>query len=73
MTKAEIVVDPPLVDYGFPKLVDPFTAWQELSMYIGNNLAQERQGNDDISDDDMASMKGFGHKYAFRREPRKKR
>tara|TARA_Y100000310_G_scaffold345710_1_gene468647 strand:+ start:5529 stop:6296 length:768 start_codon:yes stop_codon:yes gene_type:complete len=66
-------INPTLKEFGFPRLVDPWTAWQELSMYIGNNLAQELQGMDQICDEDMAAMKGFGHKYAFRKEPTKRR
>jgi hypothetical protein len=70
---SKLVVNPPLKGYKFQKFVDSWTAFQELSMYIGNNLAQERQGPNQISDEDMAAMKGFGHKYAFRKEPTTKR
>ena len=65
----KVVVNPSLKDYMFQRIMDPWTAFQELSMYIGNNLAKELQGHDQISDEDMAAMKGFGHKYAFRKEP----
>jgi hypothetical protein len=67
-----VVLNPRLVDWGFPQVLDAYTCFQELAQYMGNNMAVQMDGMDNISDADRASMHGFGHKYAFRKEPTKK-
>lgn len=53
-----LVKDPVLQDIGFPSVMDPFTAFQELTMWLG---AQARPEKDlvEISDEIMRDEKGF--------------
>lgn len=57
--------------YEFYRVKDPYTAFQELSIYFGN-LAQPNKPIPAIPDETMASIKGFD-KWSFRKEPSKKR
>lgn len=61
-----------LNQYEFAKVVDPFTAYQELSMYVGNNLVEQKDPNPYISDELKAESHGFD-KWSFRTLPTKKR
>lgn len=67
----EIIINPVLKDYQFFKKVDTFTAYQELSMYLGN-IAEPRKTIPHIDDKTMAEIKGFD-KFSFRKEPTKKK
>jgi hypothetical protein len=67
-----LIRNPRLADLNFASVIDPWTAYQELSMFLGSALAEQRDPNENISDADRAAMHGFGHKYAFRKEPKKK-
>jgi len=54
--------------YNFQKIIPPYQAYQELSMYVGG-MAQQSKPMPKISDEVMQSIKGFEHKYSFRKEP----
>lgn len=54
--------------YGFQQIMDPYTAYQELSMYIGGVLRRPENPVIDISDEDMAACKGF-NEWSFRTTP----
>jgi hypothetical protein len=56
---AEAVVDPVLKDLEFVRVVDPFAAFQEISMYLGGVLGMPEQVHRPIPDDAMRDMKGF--------------
>ena len=66
----EFLENPILKSFQFYKKFDAYTAFQELSMYIGGVLGAAHPPMLEISDKDMAIKKGFGHKYAFRKEPK---
>lgn len=55
----EIEINPPLEPLGFASIVDPFTAYQELSMYIGNNLAKQEDPNLIRSQEAIRDSHGF--------------
>ena len=57
-----------LKDVEFFRAVEPFTAFQELSMYWGN-VAQPNRPIPEVSDEDMLIAKGFDPKWSFRKEP----
>jgi hypothetical protein len=59
------ILNPRLKDYGFEKIVDPFTAFQEISMYLANILVEQK---DVISIDDKHRLEqhGFDLKQSFR-------
>jgi len=63
----ELIINPRLNKYGFQSCFDPFMAYQELSMYIGNNLIDtSRNIPRPISDKMKAETKGFDI-WSFRR------
>jgi hypothetical protein len=66
MTDEVLVVNPRLNDWGFATQVDPYTAWQDLSMYLGNNLVKNVMVARPITDELKAEAHGFD-KQSFRR------
>jgi len=63
-------LNPRLKDFDFIKMVDPYTAYQELSMYIGGILAPESKPMIQVSDKDRVQQHGFD-KWSFRKMPEK--
>jgi len=66
------IINPRLNEYEFFRVLDPYTAFQELFMWMSNQ-AQPRKEIPEISDEIMRSIKGFDDKYCFKQEPGKKR
>ena len=62
----ELIINPRLNIYDFQSQVDPATAWQRLSMYVGNNLVTQMDPNPPISDVLKAESAGFD-KWSFRK------
>ncbi|MEO7453720.1 MAG: hypothetical protein ABIV13_03035, partial [Fimbriimonadales bacterium] len=55
-----IVKNPRLATLGFQKEMDAFTAFQEIAMFLGSNLAAEPIAPDTVGDDELiARSKGF--------------
>lgn len=71
-TSVILEVNPMLKDYNFEQVKDPYTAWQEISMFLGNELANQKDPNPPIPDKLKAQAKGFD-KFSFRRAPTKKK
>ena len=67
----KIVFNGSLKELEFFRIVDTFTAFQELQMYFGAT-AQPNRPIPAVSDEDLASAKGFD-KWSFRKPPTKKR
>jgi hypothetical protein len=59
-----------LKDYEFYKVKDVWTCYQEIDMYISNQLAPRDEVSVNISDDLKAHSHGF-NKYSFRKEKEK--
>lgn len=59
-----------LKDVDFFRVFDPFTAFQELSMYYGGVLVHPNRPIPDVSDEDMVEVKGFDKKWSFRKPPK---
>ena len=59
-------LNPWLKNEQFEQIKNPVEAFQEISMYIGNQLAQQKDPVDKIPDDVMRDKKGFD-KWSFRR------
>lgn len=53
----------------FIRVIDPYTAFQEIQMFLGN-MAQPEKPIPKISDEVMAEIKGFD-KFSFRKDPAK--
>lgn len=68
----ELTRNPLLKNYDFAKIKDPYSAFQELSMWFGNLAAPEKP-IPQLSNEDLAWSKGHGDKYSFRKAPTKKR
>jgi len=61
--------NPALGPLGFPRMVDAFTAFQEIAQYIGGGpLAGTKDAPADIADDVMRDSKGFDDR-SFRMDP----
>jgi hypothetical protein len=60
VTDAEVTVNARLLDWGFGARRDPYAAWQEISVYLGNNLAQAAQRRPrPVTDELKAHAHGF--------------
>ena len=66
--KKTITKNPILKDLGFSKVLDPFTTFQELSLFIGGVLSQTQYPPIELSDQDKIAKKGFD-KWSFRTPP----
>ena len=60
-----------LKDYEFFRIFDTYTAYQEISMYLGGVLGVNTKPIPEVSDKDLASAKGFT-KWSFRTPPKGK-
>ena len=61
-----ITVNPCLRDYNFYKVVDPWTAYQEIQMFVGNNLVNDDNKQVKLSDKTLQGKHGFGE-MSFRK------
>lgn len=57
--RAFVIKDPCLSDTGFMSIVDPITAYQEISMYLGGVLGNPEPQMVQIADKDQLVKKGF--------------
>jgi len=68
-----VIKNPCLRDYGFISVKDPFTAYQEISMFIGNELAKQVDPAP-LSDKDRLVAHGMDPVWSFRNpEPPKRK
>lgn len=64
----KILVNPTLKEFGFPSVMDITQMWQELSMYLGNQMADVSMvPPKPISDELRAETHGFDRKTSFRK------
>jgi len=63
-----ITVNPRLNDYGFSRVLDPYTAFQEISMYLAGPLSpwQDPDLAPEPSGAEKMSSKGMDPRYGFR-------
>lgn len=61
-----------LAEVKFFKVVDPYTAFQELDMYLSGVLGQQAREVVNISDKDRIHQRGFDD-YSFRKLPQEKK
>lgn len=66
-----LVLNPRLDDLGFQKLMDPYTAFQELSMFLSGVLGETEKETVKISDKDKLHKHGF-YEWSFKNLPSKK-
>lgn len=63
---------PVLKEFNFHRHVDPYTAFQEISMYVGGVLTRKETETVEISDKDKRDSKGFDDK-SFKHRTKKKK
>ena len=68
----EFIQDDQLIQYHFYKMFDAFSAFQEISMYLGGVLGLENPKMVDISNDKMRDKKGFND-ISFKKVPDNRR
>ena len=66
-----LTINPTLKNYSFFKVMDAYTIFQELSMFVDGMLSSPGNVLIEIADEYKKEAHGFGHKYAFKREPTK--
>lgn len=64
--KTYLTINPCLKDYGFAKVVDPWTAYQEVQMFVGNNLVNDKDKQVKLSDKTLQGKHGFD-KMSFKK------
>jgi hypothetical protein len=62
-----LTTNPKLKEYNFEKVFDPFSAFQEIEMFLGNSLAKQIDPPI-LSDKGRITAHGFDLKTSFRRE-----
>lgn len=65
-----ITKNPILNHYRFHQVFDPYLAYQEIEMYLGNNLAKQMDPEIKLSDEIKAEIHGFD-KWSFRKQSSK--
>ncbi len=63
----EGLLNPRLKDYGFDRIKDSFTAFQEISMYLSNILIEQKE-TAAVEDKFRIEQHGFDLKTSFRKE-----
>jgi len=64
------IINPCLKDYGFGNLIDPYTAFQEISMYLGMLQNPEDKDLDPTATDvEKINQHGMDPVYGFRKPP----
>lgn len=66
-----VMLNPFLKLFDFHHVVDPFTVFQEISMFIGGRMPGAQSPMVTISDKSQIRKKGFDEKYGFRTRPTK--
>jgi hypothetical protein len=67
-----LYINPILYGYEFYRVFDAYTAWQEVSMYVGGVLLSKTNPIPEVSDEVRLESHGFDKKYSFRKEKSKK-
>lgn len=65
-----LVMDPCLKDLGFHKVLDPYTAFQEIAMFVGGVLAQQMDPPSPMTDKEKVASHGLDPVYGFRKPPK---
>jgi len=65
--RIEITINPELKQYHFAKIKDPYTAYQDIAMYLSGVLGDKEKSISTISDKDMLYKKGFDE-WSFKKK-----
>jgi hypothetical protein len=68
-----VEINPRLADYQFQSFIDPYTAYQEIDMWISGILAFPPNFMVTVSDQTLVKKHGFDEEYGFRTRPHAKK
>ncbi len=66
----KFIINPILSEYEFYKVIDSFTAFQEIQMFLGGVLGSKENEIITISNKDKIVQHGFDYVWSFRKEPK---
>lgn len=66
--KYDLDINTHLNDIDFVKVFDPYSAFQEIEMFISGVLGIDSQKTIEVSDKSKIEGRGFDYKYSFRKE-----
>ena len=69
--KNSFIVNPILRDYQFARVIDPYTAFQEIQMYVSGVLGVNKDGTEFPSTEKEKVAQHGMDKWSFRRPPSK--
>lgn len=69
--EVNVKINPQLKEFEFFKIKDPYTAFQDLSMYMGNIFANTQPDMAKVTEPEIIEKKGFDPTYGFRKRPDK--
>ena len=58
-SEIKVVINPLLYPIGFQTVIDPWTIYQEIDMFLGNDLVKDKLGNFQMTDELKRDSKGF--------------
>lgn len=64
-----LTLNPRLKTLGFQRIKDPFTAFQDVYMYVSGVIGSDRPVPVELTDEERAAKKGHDGKYSFRKPP----
>jgi len=70
--RQKLTLNPILKDFGFQKIKDPYTAYQEIAQYISGVIGIGHPETVEISDKDQRDKKGFDE-WSFKKMPEEKK
>jgi hypothetical protein len=68
----EVYKDPRLKDFDFARIVDPYTAFQEIAMMVGGVIPKGGPPIVEVSNESKIKKHGLD-KWSFRRPPTKRK
>jgi hypothetical protein len=73
LEKDTLTINPQLSPLDFQRIKDPFTAFQDLSMFLSGVLVSPETADISLTEKQKVMQKGFDEKYGFRQRQAKKR
>lgn len=68
--ESSLIINDRLNQYNFISQIDPYTAYQEISMFLGNNLVKQIDPSVNFSDDLKRDIHGF-NSWSFRKQSKR--
>lgn len=64
-----VMLNPSLAAFHMQSVIDPYQAWQDISMFIGGVMPGRQSPMVQLTDESRIVKAGFDTKYSFRRRP----